>query len=41
MINENFGNLIAPILDNPATSKIGLDAEDASKEKEYLKRKES
>ena len=38
MINENFGNLIAPILDSPATSKIGLDAEDASKEKEYLKR---
>ena len=38
MINENFGNLIAPILDNPTKNEIGLDAEDASKEKEYLKR---
>lgn len=37
-INENFGNLIEPILDNPTKSQIDLDITEAAKEKEYLKR---
>ena len=37
-INENFGNLIEPILDNPTKSQIDLNITEAAKEKEYLKR---
>jgi hypothetical protein len=37
-INENFGNLIEPILDNPTASKVDLNITEAAKEKEYLKR---
>ena len=35
-VNQNFGSLIEPILDRP--NDIGLEADDADKEKEYLKR---
>ncbi|MDC0922367.1 pilus assembly protein PilZ, partial [Candidatus Pelagibacter sp.] len=34
--NQNFGSLIEPILNSP--SDVGLEADDAEKEKEYLKR---
>lgn len=34
--NQNFGSLIEPILNTP--SDVGLEADDAEKEKEYLKR---
>tara|TARA_B100000989_G_scaffold68343_1_gene47553 strand:- start:106 stop:963 length:858 start_codon:yes stop_codon:yes gene_type:complete len=37
-INENFGNLIEPILDNPTKSQIDLNITETAKEKEYLKR---
>ena len=37
-INENFGNLIEPILDNPTASQVDLNITEAAKEKEYLKR---
>tara|TARA_B100001027_G_scaffold106551_1_gene73377 strand:- start:42 stop:899 length:858 start_codon:yes stop_codon:yes gene_type:complete len=37
-INENFGNLIEPILDNPTKSQIDLNISETAKEKEYLKR---
>ena len=35
-VNQNFGSLIEPILNRPGD--VGLEADDADKEKEYLKR---
>ena len=35
-VNQNFGSLIEPILSRPGD--VGLEADDADKEKEYLKR---
>ena len=36
LVNQNFGSLIEPILNRPGD--VGLEADDADKEKEYLKR---